>query len=118
MSASLWVYNVFPDRTASKMLLSNMLVDGSFTPVWTYSGGEYAQGGAAVLSPDGAWAYLATYNGYLRIRVSDGAVMERIRTPVRAEKGAISADGKTLILVSGTPTFFQASDRLLMIDVQ
>ncbi len=112
------VFGLSPDRHAQSILVSNTMMDANFSPLWTYNSPDLAFGGLATLSPDGAYAYLATTNGYVKLRTSDQSVVEHVRLPVYAQKGAISPDGNTLIVASGTPTYFQSTDRLLIVDLR
>lgn len=118
VTISRWVYDLSPDATANSVLFANVLLDGNLNPLRTFDIADYAQGGATLLSPDGATAYLATYDGYLKVRTTDGAILERVRLPVWAMHGAISPDGTTLVWASGTPQAFGPTDRLLLVDVR
>jgi len=53
------------------------------------------------LSPDAGLAYVAICGGYLKIRLSDGSVLERVRLPRWSRKFAITPDGSMLIATCG-----------------
>ncbi len=113
------VYPLSADSTGTRFLIANALFDGVLDPVATFIQPEYQQGGATVLSPDGTTVYLATYDGYLKIRVVDGAVLERVRLPFWALQFAITPDGGTLIAVGGTPTYFDPpNNRVLLVSLR
>jgi hypothetical protein len=63
-------------------------------------------------------AYLAIYDGYLKVAVSDGSVVERVRLPRWSMGFAITPDGATLIATSGTAQAFGPDERLLLVDVR
>jgi hypothetical protein len=111
-------YGVSGDTAGSRFLVANALFDGSLQPVATFAQPDYQQGGATVLSPDGTVAYLAIYDGYLKVNVSDGAVLERVRLPRWSMAFAITPDGNTLIATSGTAQAFGADERVLLVDLR
>jgi hypothetical protein len=109
---------VSADAAGARFLVANALFDGNLQPVATFEQPDYQQGGATVLSPDGTVAYLAIYDGYLKVAVSDGSVVERVRLPRWSMGFAITPDGATLIATSGTDQAFGPDERLLMVDVR
>jgi len=110
-----WLYHASADSTGSKYLFANGLFDGSLNPLRAFTDTAFQQGGGTVLSPDGATAYLGTWSGFLIVRTSDGAVLERSRLPFWPMQLAISADGGTLIAVGGTPTYFDPPNNQVLI---
>jgi hypothetical protein len=110
--------SVSADRSGNRFLIANSVFDGALQPVATLASNEYAQGGATILSPDGSVAYLAIYDGYLKIRIADGVVLERVRLPRWAMAFAITPDGNTLIATSGTPLVFGPDERALLVDLR
>jgi hypothetical protein len=111
-------YSVSSDMTGTRFLIANAVLDASLQPVITFTHPDYQQGGATVLSPDGTVAYLAIYDGYLKLRVSDGAVLERVRLPRWSMAFAITPDGNTLVATSGTDQAFGSDERVLLVDLR
>lgn len=114
-----WLYNASADSTGGLFLLANALFDGNLNALRSFTDTAFQQGGGTVLSPDGTVAYLATYGGYLKVRTSDGAVLERVRLPLWAFQLAITPDGRTLIALGGGPTYFDPpNNQVLLISLQ
>jgi len=111
-------YAVSADLLGTRFLVANAAFDGALQPLITLAMHEYQQGGATILSPDGSTAYVAIYDGYLKIRISDGAVLERVRLPRWAMTFAITPDGNTLIATSGTTQVFGTDERALLVDLR
>ena len=110
-----WLYHASADSTGTRFLLANALFDGGLNPLRAFTDTAFAQGGGTVLTADGATAYLATYNGYVKVRTADGAVLERVRLPFWAFRLGITADGGTLIAVGGTPEYFQPPNNQVLL---
>lgn len=103
------------DSGGSRFLIGTGLFDGALQQLRTINS-LYT---ATVLSPDGTIAYVEIPEGYLKVRAADGVVLERVRLPSLAYRIAITADGSTLIVVGGTPTFFQPpNNQVLVVKLQ
>ncbi len=114
-----WLYAASADSTGSRYLFVNALFDGALSSLGSFTDADYQQGGGTVLSPNGSTAYLGTWTGFSIVRTSDGVVLERSRLPFWPYQLAISADGKTLIAVGGTPTYFDPpNNQVAIISVQ
>lgn len=106
VSIPVWLYSASADTNGSRYLFANALFDGALNALRSFTDPEFQQGGGTVLAPDGATAYLGTWGGFLFVRTSDGAVIERSRLPFWPSKLAITADGGTLIAVGGSTMYF------------
>ena len=58
-------------------------------------------GGPSTISPDGAIVYSARNGAVLRLRRSDGSIIDRSPIPVVARRLAVTPDGRYLIILSG-----------------
>jgi hypothetical protein len=69
-------------------------------PLATLAPTDYAAGATAI-SMDAATAYLATSYGYLKVRVSDQSVLERVALPFAPTRLTVLPNRATLIAVGG-----------------
>lgn len=89
------------DSTASRWMIGNRLYLGDLTPLLTLRPAGYTFGPTAI-ALDATVAYLGTDSGYLKIRLSDQAVLETVRLPYAPDRLLPLPGGGTLIATSGT----------------
>lgn len=73
----------------------NAVVLPDLTPLFTLIPG--ANYGPSVLAPDAAAAYFGVGDGYLKVRVSDGAILEHVPLLGAPQQLYLLPDGQTLI---------------------
>jgi hypothetical protein len=73
---------------------------GTVTDVSTCTSVRF-RGGPSTISADGAIVYSAINGAVLRLRRSDGSVIDRSPIPVVARRLGVTPDGRYLIIISG-----------------
>lgn len=99
-TVSTYFPSVSADGTGAEFLLSNSVYHNDLSLVAQLSPSDYSFGPTA-LSVDGTTAYLGTNFGYDKVRVSDGAVVERVVLPAQPNRFFLLPDSQTLIAVGG-----------------
>jgi hypothetical protein len=82
--------------TGNKWYVGNWLLDGSLNLLATVGYKFYAG-----ISPDGSVAFVPTWYGYDKIALPSGAVLERARIQVTAQRITVFPDGKRLFMWDG-----------------
>jgi hypothetical protein len=98
------------DAAGARWLHGNLVLDGSFNVVATLNAAATLGGG--VLLPDASAAWYIEALGVVKLRLSDGAVLVRVRVPgVPGDQLRLLPDARRLLI------FSQTSPRLTMVDV-
>ena len=105
-----WVqWSRFSASPSGRFMLDNLVFNASFdrvavveSPDWKL--GSWPPPGASTLSADGQAAYLATAYGYDKVRVSDGALLEQVKLPAKAQVLIATSDGTRLLAVGESST--------------
>src|SRR5690349_505929 len=69
---------VSADRNGSHFLVDTLLFDGSLNSLRTLGSSPFAFRGSSALSADGLAAYLAIDSGYVKVRTSDGVIVDTV----------------------------------------
>ena len=87
------------DAAGTRWLLGNQLFDGNLAFLRQLGGGSNSYAANSVLSPDGAYAYVAVAEGVGKFRTSDGVRDELILLQEPPYHLRVTPDGNTLIVV-------------------
>ena len=99
-TVSTYFPSVSADGTGAEFLLANSVYRNDLSLAAQLSPSDFSYGPTA-LSSDGTTAYLGTTFGYDKVRVSDGAVLERVVLPATPNRFLLLPDSQTLIAVGG-----------------
>jgi hypothetical protein len=85
------------DAAGRLFTLGSGVFDLAYTPVRTAAaiGGQMPLG---ALSPDGAYVYLAARDMVAKMRIADGAIVERFTVPLTARRLIVSPAGDWLYI--------------------
>ena len=114
-TADRYTPRVSADRSGSHFLVDTLLFDGSLNSLRTLSSSPSAFGGSSALSADGLTAYLTIDAGYLKVRTSDGVVVDTVRTGQTFYRFIAVSSGSWLVGVSGNP---QLAQQLVVVDLR
>lgn len=106
---------VSADRTGSRFLVDESLFDGNLNLLRTFTSSTFALGSASAIAADGLAAYLAFPGGYLKVRTSDGVVLDTVRTGKTFFRFIAVSSGAWLVGVSGNP---QLAQDLVVVDLR
>jgi hypothetical protein len=81
--------------TGDRWLVGNLVLDGALNTLATLSPPIPTRG---AIAPDGSAAYYPTEYGYVKLRLPDGAILERVRIPIRATRVTALPDGDRLVI--------------------
>jgi hypothetical protein len=84
------------DATGSRFLIGESLFDGVLNPIVTLIPPPDAAY-PTVLAPDASAAYFARDHGYMKLRIPDGAVLERVVLPETPVKLVMLPNGRQLV---------------------
>lgn len=107
---------VTADRSGSHFLVDEALFDGSLNPIRTLSSSPFTFAGSSAISADGLSAYLAIDSGYVKVRTSDGVVVDTIRTGQTFYRFIAVSSGAWLVGVSGNPQV--GGQQLVVVDLR
>jgi len=93
---------VSADSTGKVFLIGARLFDQALNPITVLTSPGY-NGGATVVAPSGALAYLASNVGYIKVRIPDGAVLEQVLLPGVPGQLVVLPNGQTLVAVTVDP---------------
>ncbi len=93
---------VSADSTGTVFLIGASLFDQALNPITVLTSPGY-NGGATVVAPSGALAYLASNVGYLKVRIPDGSVLEQVLLPGVPGQLDVLPNGQTLVAVTVDP---------------
>ena len=111
-----------PPTTADgdRFLIGGTVFTSTLSPVVTLigitPGGQWPP---TAISPDGSVVYVGDYFGlgYSKLRVSDGALLERVRLPAPATRLTVGPDGHTLIAEAVPLPFSAQTSRLFVVSL-
>jgi hypothetical protein len=103
--------------TGDRWLVANVLLDGVLNVIAVLPSPASVRG---AIAPDGSAAYYPTEYGYVKIRLPDGAVIERVRVPVTAHRVTALPDGQRIIIWTdpGASTDLLTTNRVTVVDVR
>ncbi len=81
--------------TGDRWLVHNLLFDGSLNAVATVLPSD---SGPGTIAPDGSAAYYPTLYGYQKVRLPDGALLERVRIPPNDARLTALPDAQRLVV--------------------
>ena len=91
--------SVSTDATGSQFLIGASVFDASLRLVAELQAPQYNDG-ATVIASDGTAAFIAVQHGYVKVRIPDGAVLERVLLPITPHRLLMIADEQTLIAMA------------------
>jgi hypothetical protein len=89
---------VSADSTGARFLIGSSLFDAALNLQLGYTPSGYGWGPTA-LAPDGTSIYFGVDNSYVKVRTSDGAVLERVLLPGTPSKLLVLPNGDGLVAV-------------------
>jgi hypothetical protein len=90
------------DAFGSLVLVHNVLYDGALNYLRTLGPLAFASA-SSIISADGQYGYFAVWPGYQKVRISDGAVVEKVFVP--NVDFLMEIPGQDRLLVFGQPVF-------------
>lgn len=102
--------------TGDYWLVGNLFVNGDLEIVNALP----AQSERGAIAPDGSVAYFTTSYGYEKLRLPDGASLERVRIPLAVSDLTVLGDGERLIVWTGAglSSDLKLTDRITMVDLR
>jgi hypothetical protein len=103
--------------TGDRWLVANVLLDGELSVIAVLPSPASVRG---AIAPDGSAAYYPTEYGYVRVRLPDGAVIERVRVPANATRVTALPDGDRVVIWSdpGATSDLLTTNRVTVVDVR
>lgn len=101
--------------TGSLFLIGASLFDDSLNFTQGYSA-PVILARATAISPDGLSIYMAKDSGYVKLRASDGAMLEQVRLPVTLTQMFVLPTGDWLVGLSSDP--FSGPGKLVVVDLR
>lgn len=109
------------DSLGFLFLLGNRLYDRDLVPLGTLDERDYGDGlygsPASAIAPGGNSAFLAIPDGYVKVRISDDSVLERVRVPIEVRQLMVLPDGKMLVARTDHSGMWSDSNKIAFIDV-
>jgi len=106
---------VSANQTGSLFLIGESLFDSNLNLLRTFTSSYYL-GGSNTIAPDGLSVYLGKDFGYLKLRASDGVLVEDVRVGLSFERLFALPGGLWLAGIAGDPT--TGAPRLVLIDLR
>ncbi len=103
------------NQTGSLFLIGESLFDSNLNLLRTFTSSYYL-GGSNTIAPDGLSVYLGKDFGYLKLRASDGVLVEDVRVGLSFERLFALPGGLWLAGIAGDPT--TGAPRLVLIDLR
>ena len=103
------------NQTGSLFLIGESLFDSNLNLLRTFTS-SYSLGGSNTIAPDGLSVYLGKDYGYLKLRASDGVLVEDVRVGLSFERLFALPGGLWLAGIAGDPT--TGAPRLVLIDLR
>jgi hypothetical protein len=88
------------DAAGSRMSLGNVAFDADFKLL--REGRIFSSLPVGTISADGAYLYLGLFGGVTKMRIADGAMLERFNVPVTPQRLFASPTGNWLMVLDGT----------------
>jgi hypothetical protein len=101
--------------SGSLFLIGASLFDDSLRFTQSYSP-PVILGRATAISPDGLSIYMAKDSGYVKLRASDGAMLEQVRLPVALTQMFVLPTGDWLVGLTSDP--FSGPGKLVVVDLR
>jgi hypothetical protein len=111
-------YPHFTSSPSGRMVFGNKLFSGNFTQLDSLAAPDWVGEFAKALSIDGETAYLATWYGYEKVRVSDGFMLEQVNLGTQPWQLLMLPTGNTLIALGGLPGTNKGEYSLILIDIR
>lgn len=96
--------------------MGESLFDNNLNLLRTFTSSSYYLGGTNTLSPDGLSVYLGIDFGYLKLRASDGVLIENVRVGLSFDRLFALPGGEWFVGIAGDPT--SGAPRLVLIDLR
>ena len=111
------------DGSGARFLVTNALYDSTLTLIREFNPPEYGLPNAngpspTVVTPGGDIAYFGTELGYLKVRMSDGVVLERVRLPHPPFAFTLLPDGNALVARTDPWLSSTLGDRVFIVDLR
>jgi len=103
------------NQTGSLFLIGESLFDSNLNLLRTFSS-TYYLGGSNTIAPDGLSVYLGKDFGYVKMRASDGVLVEDVRVGLSFERLVALPGGQWLAGIAGDPV--TGAPRLVLIDLR
>src|SRR2546430_1432487 len=103
------------NQTGSLFLIGESLFDSNLHLLRTFSS-TYYLGGSNTIAPDGLSVYLGKDFGYVKMRASDGVLVEDVRVGLSFERLVALPGGQWLAGIAGDPV--TGAPRLVLIDLR
>ncbi|HYU00404.1 MAG TPA: hypothetical protein VEK85_08500, partial [Gemmatimonadales bacterium] len=114
-TVSRYTPKISANQTGSLFLIGESLFDGNLNLLRTFTSSYYL-GGSNTIAPDGLSVYLGKDFGYLKLRASDGVLVEDVRVGLSFERLFALPGGLWLAGIAGDPT--TGAPRLVLIDLR
>lgn len=111
-------YLQFASSPSGRMMFGNKVIEGDFTGTDSLAVPDWIGGFPKALSIDGQSAYLATWYGYAKVRVSDGFVLEQVKLEMQPWQFLMLPTGDTLIAFGFLPGTNKGEYSLMVIDLR
>jgi hypothetical protein len=103
---------------SGRMLFGNKVLERDFTGTDTLAVQDWIGEYASALSIDGQAAYLATWYGYAKVRISDGFILEQVKLEMQPHRFLMLPSGNTLVAVGFLPGTNKGEFSLMVIDLR
>ena len=109
--------SLFAWSPSGRMMFGNKVFDANFVELDSLAAQDWAAF-ASALSLDGETAYLATWFGYQKVRMSDGFILEQVKLGTQPMRFLLLPSGNTLIVVGGLPGTNSGEWAVIVVDIR